>query len=271
MTAAGEWPRPLLRLLWDLTPARWAPPNDGASRPAVSVPDWIKDVPATAESVNAARRANDEAIAAARSAEEKAARLLQTGLVLLALAISLSAFQLRYSIAGSGLRWLAMGPATLSIIFLSIAAFESAQVDRVGFYSHPSSKDLEGVASGEVERALIACEEVGRQLALSTSRSKHTELMQARAWFSRGLVALISAAICAAILSAIDYGEVEPPTTRMTDSTQSIDRSASTEPVIRTSAFDAETPSDTAAPPATSTGVEPTPTTEVPALVSGQG
>ena len=46
-----------------------------------------------------------------------------------------------------------------------------------------------------VELAVLAAEEKGRQWAQWTSIHKHTDLMQARAWFTRGLAVLILAAV----------------------------------------------------------------------------
>ena len=60
---------------------------------------------------------------------------------------------------------------------------------------------------------VIEEEEVGRRLASWSSQQKHTALMQARAWFTRGLTFLVAAVIAAAISWAFDAADSSPAPT----------------------------------------------------------
>jgi hypothetical protein len=98
------------------------------------------------------------------------------------------------------LPWLlSLGPIVAALVCLSLAAFEALEIDRVGMYRHPTANDLSGRGLLDAPALLIAEEELGRRLARWTSIKKHSDLLQARAWFSRGLAALIVAALLAAI------------------------------------------------------------------------
>ena len=67
----------------------------------------------------------------------------------------------------------------------------------LGFYSMPNAGALSGLSGRTPTAAIVTEEEHGRRLANWTSRKKHTDLMQARAWFTRGLAALILAGLVA--------------------------------------------------------------------------
>ena len=99
----------------------------------------------------------------------------------------------------------------IALAFLVIAAFEASKIDRVGFYRHPSGRDLTEPGPREPTLRAIEQEEVGRRLAEWSSRHKHSALMQARAWFTRGLVLLVATAITTAAVWAIaTTGEADP-------------------------------------------------------------
>ena len=210
----GKWPKPLSRILFDFLPAGKAPENDGAEEPDYPAPRWASIAARSPVALAVARRANDEAMAAARTAEEKAGRLVRTALAALAIAIALLGFQLRFAIERDA-GWFALPcVGAIARAFLVVAAFEASEIDRVGFYRHPSGRDLaEPGARAPTVRA-IEQEDVGRRLAEWSSRHKHSALMQARAWFTRGLVLLVATAITTAAVWAItttDKANIEPP------------------------------------------------------------
>lgn len=208
----GAWPKPLKRVLFDFLPARWAPENDGAKEPEYPPPSWASLAARAPAALSVVRRANDEAIAAAKTAEEKAARLVRTALATLAVATALLGFQLRFAIERNP-GWFALASAgAVAVAFLTIAAFEASEIDRVGFYRHPTGRDLAEPGSREQTVAVIEQEEIGRRLADWSSRHKHTALMQARAWFTRGLVLLVAAAITTAAVWAITADRAAKPT-----------------------------------------------------------
>lgn len=201
--AQGKWPKPLRRVLWDLYPASKAPDNDGAVEPQFAVPAWASAAARSPEALSVAVRANDEAKAGAKTAEDKAARLVHTALTTLTVATALIGYELQFVIARASWSYLLLVPAVSAFLCLAIAAFEATQVDRVGFYRHSTSQDLAALGPKRPIVAVIEQEEIGRRLALWSSIRKHTDLMQARAWFSRGLVSLLAAAIVAVVSWAI--------------------------------------------------------------------
>ena len=198
----GKWPSPLRRLRADFMRASRAPANDGATAPQFAVETLAHAVSSEEGALDIARRANDEAKAGAQAAEDKAHRLLQTALALLAIALGVAGFQMRLASDQNAWWWAATPSAVLAAVCLAIAAFEATQVDRVGFYEQATLDALSGTSAMAPNVAVIAAEERGRRLARWSSQRKHSDLMQARAWFSRGLAALA----VAGLLGAIGYG-----------------------------------------------------------------
>lgn len=198
----GTWPRAIKRFLWDFLPASTAPDNDGVAAPKLARPTWTAGVRTSATALEAARRAHDQAKASAAAAEAKAARLAQNALALVAVAVGLGAFQLNVALDRAWPWLLSLVPVGAAVIFLSLAAFEAIEIDRVGMYAHPNLRELAQEPLTDPVRVLMLEEERGRQLASWTSRNKHSDLMQARAWFSRGLAALLLAAVLAGVVRA---------------------------------------------------------------------
>lgn len=200
----GTYPKPFKLILWDLGRASKAPDNDGVQAPQFETPSWLAMAARSPEAVAVARRANDEAKQGAKTAEDKASRLVRLALTTVAVAITITAFQVGL-IASWSLWWLPLAvPMALAIGCLSTAAFQAAQIDRVGMYRHAHLSDLATTGPRDPTINLIDQEERGRRLASWGSQHKHTALMQARAWFTKGLVSLIGAALIAAVTWGID-------------------------------------------------------------------
>jgi hypothetical protein len=198
----GLWPRALKRFAYDLLPASKAPQNDGAVAPNPTRPTWISQVSALPGALESARLARENAEAGVEAAENKAARLVQLELALLTGAIALGSYQLELVIRRSWPWWFCLLPVVLALLFLGLGVFEAIQIDRVGFYSQPEPEDLIDVQEKDTASTLLAEEERGRFLASWTSRKKHSDLMQAKAWFTRGLAALVLAGALAAVMRA---------------------------------------------------------------------
>ena len=191
----GKWPSPAKRFKNDFLLAKYAPNNDGAIAPPFIEPGWISEVAARPGALDVARRANDQGRTSASVAETKAHRQVQISLSVLTLAFVVGGIQLRL-VANEHWTWLfTLVPVVYALVCLIISAFEALQVDRVGFYHHPSGQSIATLGAGDCDARLLAAEEKGRQLAQWTSRNKHTDLMQARAWFTRGLAVLIMATV----------------------------------------------------------------------------
>lgn len=214
----GAWPRAIKRFLCDFLPKEKAPPDDGVVAPEFAAPLWAPEVAARAEGLEVARRAHDEAKSGAKVAEEKASRLVQIALALLTITLAVGTFQVQFALDHSPPWILSLLPIIAALVCLTLAAFEALEVDRVGVYGHPKAGDLARRGVQDTRAVVIAEEERGRRLALWTSSNKHSDLMTARAWFSRGLAALIVASILAGVgRAAVDDPASEP--TRTTSST----------------------------------------------------
>jgi hypothetical protein len=199
----GAWPRALRRALYDFLPENDAPPRDGIVGPTEEVPAWIGRVAALPGSVEVVRRAREDAEGRAKTAEDKAARLVQTVLALLAITLALGSYQLEFALTHSRYWSFGLIPVAYAIYSLALSAFEALQVDRVGIYSMPDGSELDGADAAQVPALLLRAEENGRRLADWTANHKHTDLMQARAWMTRGLAALLIASLIAGISRAI--------------------------------------------------------------------
>jgi hypothetical protein len=202
----GVWPKALRRVFWDLGTAASAPQNDGIVAPTFARPDWIDRVAQLPGALEVAQSANESARSTASVAEEKANRLVQLGLALLALAFAVGAYQITFDLQRSLIFLLTLIPVAAAIISLALATFEAGEIDRVGFYRGTEPSDLDGVGPAGVTTVKLAVEEHGRALARWTAKKKLTDLMQARAWLARGLVALVLAALTAGICRGASTG-----------------------------------------------------------------
>ena len=202
MADDGKWPKALMLFLYDLKPAKCAPDNDGIVAPNFQQPGWIDQVASLTGALDVAQRARQSAEGDAKTAEDKASRFVQIALALLTIALALGSYQLDFALRRSP-SWLAtVAPVGLAIAFLTLSAFEALQIDRVGKYSLPDGSELESAQPEEVSSRLLAAEVRGRRLASWSARNKHSALMQARAWFTRGLAALLMAGLIAGIARA---------------------------------------------------------------------
>lgn len=199
----GKWPKTLRRFLWDIGPACSAPPNDGIVAPEEKIPPWIDQVALLPDSLEVVRRARQDAEDRAKTAEDKAARLVQTVLVLLTIALALGSYQLEFTLKHTRYWVFGLIPIALAIVCFALSAFEALQIDRVGMYSMPVGWELEGLDAADARTRILRAEEYGKMLAGWTAKNKHTDLMQARAWMSRGLAALLIAGVFAGITRAL--------------------------------------------------------------------
>jgi len=208
----GKWPTPFRRWKADFLSHNKAPESDGAVAPTFSPPEWLEEAAKWDGALDLARRSNDRAEDAVRTTEGKATRLLQNCFTLITISIAVGAFQLKAALSGTwppSVRWALVFLPAAAIVLLVIAGVIAMEVDRVGFYGRASLHDLvAGYGSSTTVRGLAA-EEEGRQLARWSGRHKLSDLMDARAWFTRGLTALIAAGLAA----AITFGSGQPPAT----------------------------------------------------------
>jgi hypothetical protein len=203
MPGNGKWPKALLRFLYDFMPASKAPAQDGIVEPYVAIPTWIDHVAALPGSLEVVRRAREDAEGRAKTAEEKAARLVQIDLALLTITLALGSYQLAYALKNSAFWAFGLIPLAYALYCFALSAFEALQIDRVGIYEMPDGSELDGAEAAQVSSLLLRAEFRGQQLANWTAVHKHSDLMQARAWMTRGLAALLIAGLFAGITRAI--------------------------------------------------------------------
>lgn len=249
-TTGGTWPRAIKRFGYDFLPVSKAPSDDGVVAPRFRYPVWASEAAARPGAIEVARRAHDEAKGAAQVAEDKASRLVQVALALLTIALAVGAFQANFALDRSWPWLFSLVPIVGALVFLALAAFEALEIDRVGVYSHPTAESLTAIGVHDPVETVIAEEEVGRQLARWTSTNKHTDLMQARAWFSRGLAALILSGVVAATSRAATSGDDKPTVEGSTTTTSqpSGSTTTTTAPPTSTSAAPTTTSPPTSAP-----------------------
>lgn len=220
--SAGTWPEARKRAFFDFLTKERAPTNDGLIAPRSASPIWADEVARVPGAVEVAKAAREAAEDAAKVAEDKASRLVQVTLALLTVALALGSYQLTFALERSWPWLFLLIPIATALACLAIAAFEGVLIDRVGFYSQPSGTDLSSVGQRDPNAVLLAQEEQGRRLARWSANHKHTDLMQARAWFTRGLAALLLAGLLAGICraSASAAAHSRPTTPRVTPTGQ---------------------------------------------------
>jgi hypothetical protein len=212
----GRWPHPLRRFWWDLLPGwlpdRWVPPAGGVRAPPYAPPSWLaEDGAGTPEALEQAKRAHDIAVARVQTVEAKADRLAQRALALLALAFAVAGWQLRTGRThGGGWWYLLLVPAGAAITALAAAGITALELDRPGMFHTPkAAAALRG--RDDPIRARVEAEERARDRATWTAERKYDDLLAARAWFSRGLVALVAAGLVGVLSLGADEPRPQPP------------------------------------------------------------
>lgn len=104
----GQWPCTLKRFLYDFLPFKWAPDSDGIAAPEFARPEWVDEVAALPGAIEVARRARESAEGNARTAEDKASRLVQVLLALLTITLALGTYQLEFALKRPA-PWLGLG------------------------------------------------------------------------------------------------------------------------------------------------------------------
>lgn len=201
----GYWPPWHAKFRNDFRSAREAKANDGLLAPVIEAPEWADDdSAATATILEAARRRHDQAAERSAFAEQRASRLLQTALTLLALAFVVAGFEasrLRDADAPAWVFAVVLAVDAAAIGMLGLAIIQAQSVDRVG-YAQPASPNSAATLNDEKlqQRELAVQEAMAAQMANWTGRHKVNEFLQARAWFTRGVVALAASGLIACIV-----------------------------------------------------------------------
>jgi hypothetical protein len=203
VVTSSNWPSALRRFFNDCLPERLAPADDGISPPASVIPEWLAEVAPTEIAVEVVSAERQDAESDAKTAEDKAARLAQTVLAMLTIAIAVTAYELNFVVSRGWVWAAAVMPSAVAVTCLALAAFEAIQIDGAGAYRRPRLHDLAGIADAESRKTLLAVHERGRALARWSANNKTSDLMQARAWLSRGVAALVIAGLTAAVSASI--------------------------------------------------------------------
>lgn len=197
----GIWPSPWRQFFWDLLPG-WLPDSIVPPRSGRVAPDRrfvpvaiVNDEATIAAFLETSRQAHRYELARIDAAEAKGSRLLGVALTLAGTSVAVAGYLLRIEQA---LTWPVALPAlgAVSFSFSAVLAFE---VDRVALFAPVKLEAW--IGEGGRVNELLQLEEYGVQVAAWTAGHKLTTLLNARAWFSRGLVLLGLAAL--AVLSAL--------------------------------------------------------------------
>ncbi len=159
--------------------------------------EWLtQEMADQPEALVQTRRAHDQERDRASYTEGKASSMATLALTLLATALLIAGYQVNFlrNQHQSLLSW-ELAPAVLSIAFISMNVITCLEVQRVGIYLSVGAEPLGRPPAGAL--AILRQEELGRRYAAWTAKVKVNQLMQARAWLSRALVALILSAVIA--------------------------------------------------------------------------
>jgi hypothetical protein len=201
----GVWPSWRRRLLADLLPARFAASQDGLVAPTYDPPAWLEgDGAITNEAAELARYLHEQQEKRADSAEARGGKVGQHGFALLAIAFTATGFEaarLRL-IAAPGWVWvIALTPATLSILFFAVTTLQAAATEhRVRLSYPPILDDIAKCEPSEQKRLLVQQDDRAAFFATWSGTNRLDEVLQARAWLTRGIVALIVSGIVTVIL-----------------------------------------------------------------------
>ncbi|MGH9891182.1 MAG: hypothetical protein ACREA0_04205 [bacterium] len=207
---SGRWPHPLLQFLWDLLPARLAPENSGLRAPAYREPEYFatelpKDERHRQMLVDVARRSSQAAHDRVHHAESRAARMVNVTLTLFGVALALVAYQ--FTQADSTTAWALRSLTLAGTTALALAGIEALEVDRVGLTDPPTAAQV--AAGTDYVESYIRAEDHDRQVVEWTAKNKLTQLLQARAWFSRGILLLLVSAALTAVFLPPSFGQSE--------------------------------------------------------------
>jgi hypothetical protein len=192
----GRFPSTKESMLWDLLPSRMAPDLDGLVAPSRLHTDWINTLNSDSLELQlsvaqAARLARQTSVDAT---EAKASRLLTPTVTLVVASAALAAYQLKKAGEASAplLAAIAVLPAAAAVMFFTVSALRSLDTDiRIGFYKFAQVRDTSAHDREDYLREAITYEVLGAYWAKWTAAQKKNALMQARAWFSRGVIFLV--------------------------------------------------------------------------------
>lgn len=195
--ARRKAPGALKQFWWDMlpkrTPDRFLPRRSGLKPPTPQL-DWITaDIAEHPDALDQTRRAHDLQLSRVDLLEQKGAAIVTLSLGLLTLALAVGGYQLGYLRRHEHAHWWLLMPAGLSVCFLVLATISGLEIQRVGVYQSVGAEPIGTPPGGRL--ALVREEEVGRRLAQWSAGIKVDGFLQARAWLSRALVALIAAAL----------------------------------------------------------------------------
>lgn len=198
----GYWPSWWKKYLNDWVNAEKAKPRDGIVPPELQDPLWLDRAGASSRLLlDAARLRHDQAEARIGAVEQRAARLTQTALALMTLAVVAAGFIAdRLRILDPHPVWwtLASLIAVAPIVLFGMSLLHSLGIDRVSLV-HPPDPGLATAFDEESQqrRNLIGQEIRAAEIANWTAGKKVNEFLQARAWLTRAATMLLVSGVVA--------------------------------------------------------------------------
>ena len=216
-------PGPFMQFLWDMLPKNspdWLLPRRSGLKPPNVNLDWItREIAEHPDALEQTRSAHDRERESVALVESKAGTMVAICLTLLATAIALGGYQVKFLRGDHHATWLWITPALLSIVLFAWASVTSLETLRVGLYQWEGAEPLGREPGGRL--GLVQSEETGRRFANATARMKANRLLQAWAWMSRALAALtLSAIVSIAMATRPDVGTPRSPSSTSTRTTQ---------------------------------------------------
>ena len=244
-TAKGVWPPWWKKFGTDFQRAKNAKSNDGLQAPALTDLEWASSRGAgTPEILEAARRRHEQAEARIEKAEARAERLVQRGLSLIAIDFLLVGYLAnRFQAREYALGWWCVGLAfpIAALAMLGLCVIQAIGVDRVGFVEPADPGRAAVLPSRNQVRNLVLQEAEAAQTANWTARHKLNEVLQARAWFSRGFAALVLSGLVLVFVWSVGNSQT-------TTKTKASPRPSTTTTVTSTTTTATTTASSTTAP-----------------------
>ncbi|MGB3409923.1 MAG: hypothetical protein WBA45_01895 [Microthrixaceae bacterium] len=191
----GEWPSWRRHVWADLLPDALAPPQSGLRAPEYERPDWLDSSRAHTElSLGLAKDLFELAEARADHGEARGGKIAQSALTLLAIAFTATGFlaaRLRVLDVDVWV-WITLLPAAIAIVSLSLAALQAMDAEqRVRLSFPPLIDDVAQAEPADQTAKLVEGYDQAAFLANWCSNRRLDELIQAKAWLTRGIIALI--------------------------------------------------------------------------------
>ncbi len=222
--AEGHWPPWYRRLARDLLPSALVPEKDGLTAPEYEPPAWLADPGLNEDdALELAKEVFNSQEERGTRAEEKGAKIAKTSLALLAIAFTAAGFSAGRLAEMDASKWewmVGLSPASLAVIFLGMAALQGTAIEhRVRLSWGPTLDEIAESSGEQQRRELVGLYDRGQFIAHWSGTKRLDEVLQASAWLTRGIVALIVAGIATVVIWSVQIAGTDTNTPQAPAST----------------------------------------------------